>query len=114
MTEAIAFDFGPFTGAAETAERRTASLLLIGLNHHTAPVAVRERLSVADAKQAEVTESLMQLTGVEGACVLSTCNRVEVILNGAADADVVVDWMARYARCTHDALEPHLYTRRGG
>jgi len=114
MTEAIALDYGSFTGAAESAERRTASLLLIGLNHHTAPVAVRERLSVADAKQAEVTESLMRLPGVEGACVLSTCNRVEVILSGAAEADHVVAWLARHARCTRDDLEPHLYIRHRG
>jgi glutamyl-tRNA reductase len=114
MTEAIALDYGSFTGAAETAEHRTASLLLIGLNHRTAPVAIRERLSVADTKQSEVTESLMGLPGVEGACVLSTCNRVEAILSGATEADLVVNWMARYARCTREVIEPHLYIRRGG
>lgn len=114
MTEAIAFEYGSFTGAAETAERHTASLLLIGLNHQTAPVSIRERLSVAEGKQADVTASLMRLAGVEGACVLSTCNRVEVILSGAAEPDDVVDWMARHARRTRDAIEPHLYIRRGG
>jgi glutamyl-tRNA reductase len=113
MTEAIALDYGSFTGAVETAERRTASLLLIGLNHHTAPVAVRERLSVADTKLGEVTESLMRLPGVDGACVLSTCNRVEVVVSGTGEVDDVMEWIARYARCTRDVIEPHLYVWRG-
>ncbi|HET7437091.1 MAG TPA: glutamyl-tRNA reductase [Thermoanaerobaculia bacterium] len=114
MSDAIALEYGSFTGAAEVAERRTASLLLIGVNHHTAPVAIRERLSVGETKQTEVTESLMRLRGVEGTCVLSTCNRVEIIVSGAAEADDVIDWMARYARCSRDLIEPHLYIRRGG
>jgi glutamyl-tRNA reductase len=113
MTEAIALDYGSFTGAAECAERRTASLLLIGLNHQTAPVAVRERLSVADAKLGEATESLLRLPGVDGACVLSTCNRVEVLLAGAGETDDVVQWLAHHARVDREMLEPHLYVRRG-
>lgn len=113
MTEAIALDYGSFTGAAECAERRTASLLLIGLNHQTAPVAVRERLSVADAKLEETTESLLRLPGVDGACILSTCNRVEVLLTGAGDAADVVHWLAHHARVDRETLEPHLYVRRG-
>jgi glutamyl-tRNA reductase len=52
-------------------------LILVGLNHRTAPVDVRERLSIADVKLEETTQSLRAIAGVEGAALLSTCNRVE-------------------------------------
>ena len=114
MSEAIALEFGSFTEAAESAESRTAALFLIGLNHQTAPVAVRERLSVAETRLADACTELTQLRGVEGACILSTCNRVEVLVSANAEpVDGVIDWLADYARCDRDALEPHLYIRRG-
>jgi glutamyl-tRNA reductase len=92
----------------------TASLLLIGLSHRTAPVDVRERLSVAEAKLPEVVRSLVELPAIDGACVLSTCNRVEVLVSAANDAtDLVIDWMSAYARVQREDLEPHLYIRRG-
>ncbi|HJT16707.1 MAG TPA: hypothetical protein VJ853_04940, partial [Thermoanaerobaculia bacterium] len=47
------------------------ALVLVGLNHRTAPVDVRERLS--DVPLAD----LKSMSGVEGAALLSTCNRVE-------------------------------------
>lgn len=114
MTEAIALDYVPFTGAVETAERQSASLLLIGLNHQTAPVAVRERLSVAEVKLADVTADLTRIAGVEGACVLSTCNRVELLVAAAGEVtDDLLEWLAMHARSTREAIEPHLYIRRG-
>lgn len=113
MTEAIALDYGSFTGARETAQRRTASLVLIGLNHQTAPVAVRERLSVAEAKLDETIASLLRLPGVEGACIVSTCNRVEVLMTGTGEATDAVQWLAQHARVDREALEPHLYVRLG-
>ena len=50
------------------------NLLLIGLNHRTAPVAVRERLAFVTGKQAE----LLAGTPLHEAVILSTCNRVEI------------------------------------
>ena len=111
-TEALAFEY-PHP-LAETVERRTIPFL-IGLNHRTAPVDVRERLSVNEARLADVTAELTTLRGVEGACVISTCNRVEVVVSAAAEGVVedVIDWMARYGRTSREVLEPHLYVRSG-
>lgn len=50
----------------------------LGLNHHTAPVDVRERFAVAAERQAEVSKQITELSGVEESVVLSTCNRMEV------------------------------------
>lgn len=89
-------------------------LILVGLNHRTAPVDVRERLNIADSKLEETTRSLRELAGVEGAAVLSTCNRVEAVVS-TADEDVIaqiVDWMAARATTGRTELERHLYIVR--
>jgi glutamyl-tRNA reductase len=91
-------------------------LILVGLNHRTAPVDVRERLSVADAKLEETTRSLRAIAGVEGAAVLSTCNRVEAIVS-TRDEDVItaiVEWLAARATTVRAELEKHLYIVRHG
>src|SRR6185503_2766909 len=115
MTEAFALGYPQVAARSETAERRATSFFLVGLNHRTAPVDVRERLSVGEAKLAEVTQSLTRLPSIDGACVLSTCNRVEVLVSCSAEdvADSVIDWLARYGRTPREVLEPHLYIRRG-
>lgn len=53
-------------------------ILAIGLNHTTAPVEVRERLHISEARLPEVLERLGQEATVLERLVLSTCNRVEV------------------------------------
>jgi glutamyl-tRNA reductase len=91
-------------------------LILVGLNHRTAPVDVRERLSVSDAKLEETTHSLRSIAGVDGAAILSTCNRVEAIVS-TSDEDVIaeiVEWLARRATTVRAELEKHLYIVRHG
>jgi len=61
---------------------------LIGVNHKSAPVEVRERLALADSRLADACKRLMEQPGVEEGMILSTCNRVEVLArtaNGTAD-----------------------------
>jgi glutamyl-tRNA reductase len=55
-------------------------ILCIGLNHETAPVAVRERLALTGASLQETLEWLRGQPGIQEALVLSTCNRVEFYL----------------------------------
>jgi glutamyl-tRNA reductase len=114
MTEAFALEYPQVAARSETSERRATSFFLVGLNHRTAPVDVRERLSVGEAKLSEVTRSLTRLLSIDGACVLSTCNRVEVLVSSADDViDSVIDWLASYGRTPREILEPHLYIQRG-
>jgi glutamyl-tRNA reductase len=91
-------------------------LILVGLNHRTAPVEVRERLSIPEPKLADTTYSLRTIDGVDGAAVLSTCNRVETIVS-TRDEDVIehiVDWMSDRAGAARVELEKHLYILRHG
>ena len=91
-------------------------LILVGLNHRTAPVDVRERLSIPEPKLADTTYSLRTIDGVDGAAVLSTCNRVETVVS-TRDEDVIepiVDWLAERAGAARADLEKHLYILRHG
>lgn len=91
-------------------------LILVGINHRTAPVEVRERLSVSDPRLAETTGALHGVAGIDGAAVVSTCNRVEIIVS-TRDEDViesVVEWLAARAGTVRGELEKHLYVLRHG
>ncbi|OSM00408.1 glutamyl-tRNA reductase [Magnetofaba australis] len=84
----------------------------VGLNHNSAPVALREKLSFPEER---LPESLAQLVGLEQVCegvILSTCNRVEIYL-AAHDVQTAVEqtriWLAHSHDLSLDELNPHLY-----
>lgn len=56
------------------------SLMVIGLNHRTAPVAVRERFWIPESRRCEILRQLSQAEGVEEVVVLATCNRTEFLM----------------------------------
>ena len=56
------------------------SLLLMGLNHKTAPVALRECLAFAENECDAALLALKGCAGVREAMLVSTCNRVEVLV----------------------------------
>ena len=53
-------------------------LFLLGASHHTAPLAVRERLALDDARAAALAARLQQTAGLSEFALLNTCNRVEL------------------------------------
>jgi glutamyl-tRNA reductase len=90
-------------------------LLLVGVSHKTAPVAVRERLAVEpDAVDGALAE-LATLPGVREAVMVSTCNRVELYV-ASEDADAaaasLVELLARRAAVAVAELHEHLYHHR--
>ena len=64
------------------------SLILVGLNHNTAPIEVREQLSVDRNGEGELVAELLSLSGVRGASILSTCNRVETIVSAESEESI--------------------------
>ena len=54
--------------------------MLIGLNHRTAPVAVRERFWIPENRRCEILVQLSRAEGIDEAVVLATCNRTEFVL----------------------------------
>lgn len=81
---------------------------LIGVNHVSAPLEVRERLAVSEAQLADAVRSLVQQPGVEEGMVLSTCNRVEVLTSTRQGADLR-GFLRSYFGLNADTLDSHLY-----
>ena len=57
------------------------TLLALGINHKTAPVSLRERVSFSPDKLDQALDSLLAQPMVQGGVVLSTCNRTELYLS---------------------------------
>jgi glutamyl-tRNA reductase len=88
------------------------NLRLIGVNHKTAPVEVRERLAIPESRLAEALKRLAQHPGVDEGMILCTCNRVELLAqtqNGSAD---LRSFLRDYFQLGASDLEPHLYEYR--
>jgi glutamyl-tRNA reductase len=91
------------------------NLILAGINHRTAPVEVRERMYVDEARLAAALVDLTGRDGIAEAMILSTCNRVEVMANapGLSDPEPAIRrFLADYHHCDLAAYEKHLYWLR--
>ncbi len=72
------------------------SLLVLGINHQTAPVGLRERVAFrADALPAALA-ALRALPQVREAALLSTCNRTELYALADDDGQALADWLATH------------------
>jgi len=88
------------------------SLLVIGLNHRTAPVALRERLAFSSSRVEELLPQLKKTGSLDELVILSTCNRTEFYIsaeNPATSVATLNQWLHQEAG--GPALEPHLYRR---
>ena len=57
------------------------TILVLGINHKTASVALREKVAFSDEKRAFALRNIQQIELAESAVILSTCNRTEVYLH---------------------------------
>jgi len=86
------------------------SLVVLGLNHQTAPVDLRERVSVAEIQQEQALKSLMQEPGVRHAVLLSTCNRTEIYCHIEPEHEhILAQWLARQHDIEPETLNGYLY-----
>jgi len=89
-------------------------ILCTGLNHHSAPVEVRERLSLAGQRLTEALAEVCALPGVDQAALLSTCNRTEVYTAASGDASAFVRaWLTARSGLDVGVLWPHIYETSG-
>lgn len=86
------------------------AIFALGINHKTAPVALREQVAFAPEQLPEALRELTTLTSISDAVILSTCNRTELYFNGTAtQAEQVIAWLARFHALDGAELQPHLY-----
>ena len=94
------------------------SLVLLGINHNTAPIEVRERLAIPSSRLADATRTLLHQPGIREGLILSTCNRVELVtLQDDAPATEtnktdLLRFLHEYFAVPPNDIQPHLYEFR--
>jgi glutamyl-tRNA reductase len=88
------------------------SLVLIGVNHKTAPIEVRERIAISRDDLPETTRALAAMPGVAECMIVSTCNRVEILAAVESDAAGLAGFLHRHFGLDPALLAPHLYEHR--
>ncbi len=84
-------------------------IFTLGINHHSAPLAIRERVAFGADKLGHALSDLTRERPVREVAILSTCNRTEIYC-AAESPDVVIDWLAHYHQVPRDELAPYVYT----
>jgi len=85
------------------------SLYVLGINHETAPVSLRERVAFSGDAIPAALASLRALPQVSEAALLSTCNRTELYAIADDDGRALADWLATHPQ---DAGDLHAYLYR--
>jgi glutamyl-tRNA reductase len=90
------------------------SVLIVGLSHHSAPVATLERAAVSGDSLGKLLRDVFEAEPVAGTFVVSTCNRVEIyaeVDKFHAGLSSISDLLARHSGIPLPELTQHLYVR---
>src|SRR5579862_5097534 len=88
------------------------TLKLIGVNHKTAPIALREQIAIGREELPEATRALAATRGVAECMIVSTCNRVELLAVVDDEAEGVNGFLASHFGIKPEVLDPHLFEYR--
>ncbi len=94
------------------ADSSSHQLHAFGLNHETAPVAVREKIAFPQEGLIPALADLISLPTVEEAVILSTCNRTEIYCK-TSNPDSVVEWLSSHHGLTGLDIAQYLYRLDG-
>ncbi|HEY9627429.1 MAG TPA: glutamyl-tRNA reductase [Coleofasciculaceae cyanobacterium] len=89
------------------------NIVVVGLSHKTAPVEVREKLSIPTPQMEAAIAHLCSYPHIEEAAILSTCNRLEVyVVTSETEPGVreVTQFLAEYGKLLVHQLRPYLFT----
>ncbi|HIC91267.1 MAG TPA: glutamyl-tRNA reductase [Syntrophaceae bacterium] len=82
-------------------------IVLVGLNHKTAPIEIRERLSFAKSDIGRFLTALKDLESISEALLLSTCNRVEILMTASSTSEAIQ--RAKGLLCEHHGVSPNTF-----
>jgi glutamyl-tRNA reductase len=91
-------------------------ILVLGLNHKSAPLHIREKVAFPENEIAGPLRAVNSLDGIKENLIVSTCNRVEIVL-AAEDkgaVEVLKEFLAEHHGVDRGELDPHLYLHIGG
>ncbi|GGW75981.1 glutamyl-tRNA reductase [Alteromonas halophila] len=86
------------------------TLLALGINHKTAPVALREKVAFTPDSLVQALSSLKSLEGVSESVIVSTCNRTELYINAEYDcAGELLRWLSAFHQLCDDEIAKNSY-----
>ncbi|MGI9229366.1 MAG: glutamyl-tRNA reductase [Gammaproteobacteria bacterium] len=86
------------------------TLLALGLNHSTAPLEIREKVTISSEVLPQALTELTSGKSVNEAAILSTCNRTEIYCDlEAANSDWPLHWFSDFHGCQTDELRQFIY-----
>ncbi|QLB12588.1 glutamyl-tRNA reductase [Bisgaardia hudsonensis] len=96
------------------------TILVLGINHKTAPVAIREKVAFSDEKRCFALQNIHELALADSAVILSTCNRTEIYFHNKGIApeetdcwlDKIIQWFATIHHLEVNELNDYLYNRQ--
>ncbi len=90
-----------------------SEIVVVGANHNTSPLEIRERLAFDNSKLDRYLLELKSLDGLEEVMILSTCNRVEVLYVSKTDiVDKVLEYLSCHSGIEQNELKRYLYIKR--
>jgi glutamyl-tRNA reductase len=94
-----------------------SELLALGVSHKTAPLDLRERLSLTEGRAVGALRELTEAAGIHEAAAISTCNRTELylVVSDPVEAEsTALGVLTRQAEIRPTELLGHLYSLRSG
>lgn len=91
-------------------------LAVVGLNHTTAPVEIRERLSVPEDRLEAIYSSILQNERIYEILILSTCNRVEYYIvtdDFLCDVENILQIISKESQIDYTTIRKHTYVHCG-
>ena len=89
-----------------------SQLVLIGVNHKTAPIELRERIAISRDELADATRALAAQPGVSECMIVSTCNRVEMLAAVESPETDLTAFLNDHFGLDRAVLAPHIYEHR--
>ncbi|CAG7857387.1 partial glutamyl-tRNA reductase, partial [biofilm metagenome] len=87
------------------------TLLAVGVNHQTAPLAIRERLAFPAESLNSALKELRQVNEISEVAILSTCNRTELYCTATTSNEhQLIEWVANAKNINAETFRPYLYT----
>jgi glutamyl-tRNA reductase len=92
------------------------NIIVIGVNHKTAPIEIREKVAFSDDRLEEPLKRILSLSSIRENIILSTCNRVEVYANAHSVGEAIRDlkaFLSEFHGIPDQELERFLYVHHG-
>lgn len=88
------------------------NIVVVGLSHKTAPVEVREKLSIPEPQTESAIANLLNYANIDEVAILSTCNRLEIyVVSSEAEQGLreVTQFLSEHSKLPINSLRPHLF-----